>query len=873
MSKNLTRKGIAFGAFVGLVAAGLTAAPANAAETLTLAPSAGTSYKVLTTTQFQLNAGFAGNESAAATGTLKYRVTNASGATMAFDVIEGPNASATVDYVYNTASTDAAATATDVVVSTSDDAAVIGETNGLLLSITPADGVSSSITVQAFLDIDGNNDVDAGEATSPARTVEFTDYSKIVAKTTLDTAKVGVSELSALVTLEGVNYDQLDADEVAVKYFSNNVAMASSAGAATTNPNLAVWTAADAELRSTYTTASANSGSNVYTAKAFLANYAGTLTEATGSSSSATPSKGEVNSLGAITLIAGTSATSTVVRVGAGSFKVRTLVEPNTDKPKAGNTVTFKIAETSANSLAGSVTAGGKTLTNSDITTVQYHTAAVTSDADGYATLEVSYTGLTTGKTFDISATALDSDAVRTASGGTVTYTAETSDVIVAIDDVYAGKKQTVNGSSFSVAYKIFDQFGQVPVGTYRAVVSEAGTYANYSATIAFSNGAATFTTTENSTTAEAFNLTANIEQQNTDLTWDSTPTAANGALAVTTNVYAYASAPAAASAIAVSCTNTCATSSLALELDDTYSGDKAAQQGSVKFPTLADVTTLTWTVTSTSGEALQGQSITVSAPGLQFATDSDNWFGVGSITGTTDGSGQFAVKVYSNIAGTQTVTATVGSVTKTQSVKFAAATAITGKTLKIDAPAYILAGRTLQMSALLTDKYGNPVDTDQSAQDSEIKVTYTGPGLVIGTLPTHTGSDGKITINALLGADDTGAITLKVVYAGADFTFGTDATGVGADDITATATVQIGATPVAGASANVAGSTKRFFVSVDGNSSAKNVVVKVAGKTFKTLKGSSAKKTYVVAAPKGSHKVTVFVGGKLVATKTISVK
>ena len=56
-------------------------------------------------------------------------------------------------------------------------------------------------------------------------------------------------------------------------------------------------------------------------------------------------------------------------------------------------------------------------------------------------------------------------------------------------------------------------------------------------------------------------------------------------------------------------------------------------------------------------------------------------------------------------------------------------------------------------------------------------------------------------------------------------------------------------------------------------NTGAKSVVVKVAGKTFKTLKGSTAKKTYTVAAPKGSHKVTVFVGGKLVATKTISVK
>jgi hypothetical protein len=78
---------------------------------------------------------------------------------------------------------------------------------------------------------------------------------------------------------------------------------------------------------------------------------------------------------------------------------------------------------------------------------------------------------------------------------------------------------------------------------------------------------------------------------------------------------------------------------------------------------------------------------------------------------------------------------------------------------------------------------------------------------------------------------------------------------------------------PSALATAAVSGSSKKFYVSVDNNASAKNVVVKVAGKTFKTLKGSATKKTYVVAAPKGSHKVTVYVGGKLIATKTVSVK
>jgi hypothetical protein len=139
----------------------------------------------------------------------------------------------------------------------------------------------------------------------------------------------------------------------------------------------------------------------------------------------------------------------------------------------------------------------------------------------------------------------------------------------------------------------------------------------------------------------------------------------------------------------------------------------------------------------------------------------------------------------------------------------------------------------------------------------------------VTAALPTDTDEDGLVSFTVLLGSGDSGTGTVKVTYAN---TNGFDEVTLN-DDVVATAIVTLGAAPVAGATAAIAGSTKRFFVSVSGNTGAKNVVVKVAGKTFKTLKGSTAKKTYVVAAPKGSHKVTVYVGGKLVATKTVSVK
>jgi hypothetical protein len=145
--------------------------------------------------------------------------------------------------------------------------------------------------------------------------------------------------------------------------------------------------------------------------------------------------------------------------------------------------------------------------------------------------------------------------------------------------------------------------------------------------------------------------------------------------------------------------------------------------------------------------------------------------------------------------------------------------------------------------------------------------LSYVGDGYLTATEPTTTDSKGQASIRVLLGSGDKGIFTTTASYDKDG-----DATLHAA--VTKTATIYVGVdAPSTAASAAIAGSTKRFFVSVSNNTLARNVVIKVAGKTFKTLKGSTAKKTYLVAAPKGSHKVTVFVGGKLIATKTIVVK
>jgi hypothetical protein len=867
MTKNMTRRGLAIGASAALLSASfIVTAPAVAAESLSLAPSAGTSYKVLTSTEFELTTGFTGSESSGAVNTLKYLVSNPSGATMAFDVTAaGSNAGTTTDIVTGTASTDAAATATSVVV-TDGTTDALGSRSGLAVAITPVAGTSASITVQAFLDLDGSNSITGTEATSPARTIEFTDHASVTGSSTLDVAVVGAFTLSATAALTGINIDQLDADDVKIEFFKNNVSVVStddtanaasgtgfdSLGAKTqaerTNPIAGAWNGTLAELRATLAvdvnTAGgadtvfngvANVSGAVYSAKIRL--YDGTAWQTVANSVGAvTPTSGQVSALSAITESASVSTDgSDNVRTGAGSFAAKTTATVNATFAKSGQPVTFTVSEASANSVAtaASIVAGGKTLTNSNIGTTQSVKVEVLTDADGIATLTLDYSGIATGNTFTVSAKALNTAAAVTTAA--ITYTAVVSDVAVVKSNVVGGKLQSVVASTFTASWTIADTFGQVPVGTYRLVLSEDSASANYAQTVAFVNGVASFTQTENSSAANAYTLSADVQQQNTDLSWDATPTAADGALAGDVLVNTYATVPT-ASAIAVSATATGigAATDLALELDATYTGDKDLQANAVAFPTLADVTTLTYTVTSSTGEALVGESITLSAAGLQFAAASDKVFGVGSVSGTTNASGQFVAKVYSNMSGSQTVTATSGAVTKTQQLVFAQAKDDTGTVLALSAPTYAEKGSTFKVTATLTDKYGNLVTTSSTATNfvngataPTFAMTYTGPGLIVGDLPSVT-VNGLASFSVLLGSNDTGDIAVTVSY-------DADGTGTASDVVTVAASVILGAEPVVSTGVVNAGSFNGYVAVYAKGHKGSTLSWKIAGKWFTT--------------------------------------
>ena len=281
------------------------------------------------------------------------------------------------------------------------------------------------------------------------------------------------------------------------------------------------------------------------------------------------------------------------------------------------------------------------------------------------------------------------------------------------------------------------------------------------------------------------------------------------------------------------------------------------------------------------TGLAKGGEAVKISGPSsILFSAGNVESFG--SITVLADAEGDVNVRLYSNIAQEDAVItfSSASGATKTVKVNILPAWATSGTALRVDASA-ATPGKTLVFTGKLTDKYGNAVDTDQvstnaaggtlDSGDARLTVTYTGPGLVSGSLPVETGADGTFSVRVLLGTSDTGTATVKATYGAANGTISSADTGTGID-IVATASAVIGGATVAAGTAAVSGSTGKFYVSVT-NAAAKKVVIKVAGKFVKSFTGTAAKKTVVTKSTKGSKKVTVYVGGKLVATKTVTVK
>jgi hypothetical protein len=204
MSKNLTRKGLAFGALVALGSSVIAGTPAQAA-TVNIDVAAGTGNTTILGESFTVRATLDSLVPSSSFGTLKFKVTNDTGAALT--------------YGYGTTNVDgSAATASSGTSDVVSDGAPHTTSTGDL-SISSAATSAHSVSVVAFLDADGGNDLDAGEYQTAAYEVKFVKVADAGITAAWSTAlQAGDGTVKAKLTSSVINVAQVNAAHLAVQF-------------------------------------------------------------------------------------------------------------------------------------------------------------------------------------------------------------------------------------------------------------------------------------------------------------------------------------------------------------------------------------------------------------------------------------------------------------------------------------------------------------------------------------------------------------------------------------------------------------------------------------------------------------------------------
>jgi hypothetical protein len=166
---------------------------------------------------------------------------------------------------------------------------------------------------------------------------------------------------------------------------------------------------------------------------------------------------------------------------------------------------------------------------------------------------------------------------------------------------------------------------------------------------------------------------------------------------------------------------------------------------------------TYTATVLDANGLGLPGIPVTLNVPtGVTVYADD-------AASGTTDASGQYAVRVSSNLAATYSFTATSGGKTSsaatqkwTQGAVSATGAPATARTLVLSSTSpSALAEGIIQMIAKVTDRHGNPV--------ANVQVTLTENG--VGRFLVQSGSNSSVTAYT----DSAGVVTADITSTSAE--------------------------------------------------------------------------------------------------------
>jgi hypothetical protein len=906
MSKNLTRKGIAFGAIVALGTTLFAGTPAQAAQ-VSMAPSAGTGNATILGENFTVKATIDSLVPASAFKTLKFKVTNSSEAALTYVADThslSSNTTGKVDAANGTTSTGTS----DVVYESSDAAAESTRATGTLAIKTSAT-VATTVSVVAFLDADGGDDLDAGEYQTAAYEIKFVKAADAGITTVLTQPQIGDATVGASVTSAVINVGQIAAGNLTLHYGKYTSASGIAAITAATPATFGELTAGASAGEDTALDADTEASHDDSTAIDY-----GTDSDLIAAGSytvqalwSPTPASVDYVKVGAASTKSASAATVTV----SGTDKTVAVITANENVTSAGVVrkdytgdvvLTVTVKDTDKKVIAGKVvrlvtdlsdSTGTFKINGKAVSATADATFEATSDSSGVAKFVV--TSSTAAESSVLDVLSLTSDGVSilpTLPGSALAFTWDAATYTAVHKDGEATTRAVASGSTYNLSVLVVDQWKKpLTNAAYRFKADVTGrAVTSYYGDLAA--GVATFAIADGGLASDTATVTFSAWQQNKSTGWTATsPDIATPGTPGTLTLNYYSQ-----------------TDVVALEKNTVNNADlsaRAALKKTVAVDTRLSNTAATSLVTSgTNGDeqvnitgTVKNSSTGVLKAGALVTVSGDssilfnvgNVYAFGSLT-FFDADGTLAINAYSNKVQTDSVvTVASGSVSATTKISFTGGPTDLGTAIEISAPSYVQAGGTLQVSVKVVDQFGNGVDTDIDAtdwddsnsgtagtvadgeQDAPFEVSYSGPGIIFGAgLPTATGSDGVAKISALLGTTDTGTIIVTAKYAGADGVLG----GSSTDDVTATKSIVVGKAATAPGSATVAisASTGKFYTSVT-NAAGKKVVVKVAGKFVKSFTGTAAKKTLVTKTTKGSKKVTVFVGGKLVATKTINVR
>jgi hypothetical protein len=600
----------------------------------------------------------------------------------------------------------------------------------------------------------------------------------------------------------------------------------------------------------------------------------------------------------AVTLATYSGPQGLVDRVGAETYTAQATVGGDLNGAKVSTGVASAVSSTTTIATAASPTVQGLSFsaTGTNTTYVLTGTKSVpltitVEDSDGDAVgagraVALSLSASGTADTFRVNGKTADTvltdangqvTATITATAGNaaavvqVTATAEniaTADIdLTWADAVYglvdlAGTDGTLTAgniarnmiklSSYDLKLMVADQWFNVPAaGTYRLNVSGEGVVAKY---VTLVDGKANVTVTDTGVFGDSVDAVVKLEKL-------------SGTTVTSTSTFTFQSALATAYKVAVGAAGTTLygnTVVASVAVAEKALVEIDSRTSSAATPAYANNLVLNGQVTEKASSAAKaGAVVTVSGP-TNILFKNGSVAKRGSLTLFADANGKFEVTAYSTTAQKDSVitfTAADGA-SNTIKVSFTGTGVGEGTSLVVTTPANVKPASTFQVKAKLSDAYGNVVDTAAG----RVKVTYTGPGIVFGTLPDQTDANGELQFSVLLGSNDTGNVVVTVSY-----DQNGDADYVDAKDLNTTKTITVGTGAAAGAGKVNVGSFNGKLVVYASGLNGKRISWKVGG-NWGSAVASSNYSIFNRPTPRAGVTVSVdiYVDGVKTLTKSV---